>query len=367
MRIVYLAPVFRPAIGGGVVYLELMERHLGALMGVNEFCILTEKYPGQPTTETLVEGRARIVRKYPFRAGRSTRSITSYFAYAIQNLEFLELPRFLKRERVTTFIVHSSFHNNWNLLHRVIKNIAQKKSRPFLIADVRDPRLATARLKELNHYDIIVSCSENVTSHLSQERSISKKIVEIPIPHEQRQLSDADIGAALAKYGLTKKKYIFNGSGCIKEKGILELVELTSRLRQLGKDISLVVAGKKRYWNEVLEHAEQEQWLICTGEIPNVEVAGLSAGSWLDANLSRVDSFPRHSLDAIAVGSNVLLPRGVPELMRACPPFVADMSDIDALAQQAMEIASGERGRCAYDVGQHEASEVFQRYWNLLR
>src|SRR5699024_7973418 len=140
----------------------------------------------------------------------------------------------------------------------------------------------------------------------------------------------------LEKYHLPAKDYIFNGSGFNIGKGTSELVELTRRLRAHGRDLLLVIAGKKRLWTSEMEKAFAEGWLRPLGTIPTTDVQALGALAWLDANLSTIDSFPRHSLEVIARGGRVLLPPGVPEFEDFCRDHVAKVEEgYDALAEQA--------------------------------
>jgi glycosyltransferase involved in cell wall biosynthesis len=365
--IAYLSPVFSPAVGGGVVYLDLLSEQILEDGGCENFVIITESYPGMLDVETHKNGRLQILRKYPFRAGRDVKDVFSYVWYFIQNLQFLSLPFFLRKASVSVLMVHGSFINNPTTLWLVLRVIRVISPKTILVADLRDPKLPQEKIKKLKLFDLVISCSENITGRLKNDHVVYSKVHEIPIIVDVTRPSELAVRDIQKLYGLEGQQYVFNGSGLSSEKGVERLVELVTEIRRKGYDVSLVVVGKKRHWGRRLDVAEQEGWFHYLGVVTHEESLALSVGAWLDVNLSTVDSMPRHSLEALFSGSRVLLPNGVPEFERVCPDFIGHEESINDLAVKAIHIAENDFGRCEYDMTRHLPDVVIKEYVTALR
>lgn len=361
----YIAPVYKPAIGGGVIYLELLAQYLTEIKN-SELIILTEKHPKSNDTDRNNNANLKIVRLFPFRAGMSKKTLNSYIKYAIQNLQFFKLPFYIKKEKIDIVIIHSSFHNNINTINIPIKIMKKMNKHIKIISDVRDPKLNIKKLNDLDIYDKIISCSDNVTSHLVQNKKIINKIsqVKIPIVVNEKLLLQNEV--TLQKYKLHNKEYIFNGSGLSIEKGIKQIFQIAKSLRTELPYVSLVIAGRKRYWDKELEQAAKEGWFVFLDMIHHDETIILAKNSIIDINLSSVDSMPRHTLEAIAYGAKILLPAGIPEFESCCNSFIAkDISDINELTRQVKNIVSNIE-LPSYDVSQHFPNTVFSSYDDII-
>lgn len=365
-RILYIAPVYKPAIGGGVVYLEMLSKYAIELGYVEKFTILTEKFPNEPAVENDNLGISEIRRFFPYRAGKNSNSIMTYIAYFIQNIMYLFVPFMLYRRSVNVLIVHSSLHNNPNILFVLLWMVRFFMPKIKCIVDIRDPKLPVKRYWQLSKYDCILSCSDNVTKKFKNNMPLCDRIIQIPVPVEKFVPTNDEIKKIKDDYELLNVQYFFLGSGLNIEKGILLAMELTKELRKRGRNIIIVVAGKKRYWDESLEKAKKDGWLRYVGQIPHKHVITLSAGAWIDLNLSIVDSMPRHSLEVLVAGGKILLPANVPEFIRWCPDHIADMKNLNILANQAEIIGNSSRNSCMYPTREHYPKEVFKKYKEIL-
>jgi len=360
-RISYLAPVFEPAIGGGVVYVAILARELPARIAGSVFAVVTEAYPGSPAHETRADGKVEVHRVFPFRAGQSTRGVGAYVAYAMQNAQFFGLYRWLPRRGV--LFVHGSFFNNPGAIWPALRLVRRLRPQLRLILDLRDPKFPASLARKANWFDATVSCSRNISARLPGV----EHLWDIPVMIEQRHFGVDESAAVLARHHLEGRRYVFNGSGFNEGKGSSELLELVREIRKRQPDIVLAVAGKRRHWTPAMESAVREGWLLPLGIIASIDVRAISAASWLDANLSRVDSFPRHSLEALASGARVLLPAGVPEFADTCPEHIGDASrGASTLAEQAIAIADGAIGSCPYPWRQHLPDAVMAQYVDLI-
>lgn len=362
----YLSPVFLPAVGGGVIYLELLSKWILDVGGCERFIVITESYPGSLAVEKSKRGRLQILRKYPFRAGRNVKDILSYIGYLWQNIQFFSLPFFVRNTSVSVFVVHGSFINNPTTLWVVLRLIRIVSPSTILVADLRDPKLPHRKISKLSFFDLVISCSENITERLRSDPVVFSKVREIPIIVDVMRPTDDAVMHAKIRYGLERKQYVFNGSGVSSEKGAERLVELVSEIRSHGYDVLLVIVGKRRSWGRGLGEAEKAGWFHYLGEVSHDESLALSAGAWLDANLSSVDSMPRHSLEALLSGARVLLPKGVPEFERECPDYIGYEDSIEDLARKAIQIAENAFGQCGYSADRHLPGVVVKEYVSVL-
>jgi len=360
-RVLYVSPVYKPAIGGGVVYIEMLAKYCVSSGQVEKFTILTEKFPSMPAAECDESGSVEIRRLFPFRAGKSLRSMSSYIAYLIQNFQYLFIPFILYKQSKDVFIVHSSLHNNINVLPVVLYFIRLFMPHIKCVVDIRDPKLPVKSYWQLRTYHLILSCSENITSKLKKKSNFGDRVLQIPIPVENFTPTKTQIDDVQSCYGALGLKYIFLGSGSSVEKGVVSAMGVMQELRSRGHAVSILIAGKQRYWDSQMEQAKKEGWLIYLDQIPHSDVIILAAGAWVDLNLSTVDSLPRHSLEVLVAGGKALLPDNVPEFTRWCPDSVARRSDVVMLANQIEIIGDAIGVHCEYPSNEHFPDAAFKK------
>lgn len=367
-RLLVVTPLLPPAPGGGGIYTQLLVNGLLDRQFVDYVAVLTEKHPECPDAESIRDGCLNILRRFPFRAGMSGRTFLRYFHYLLQNLYFLTIPWTAYRLRVSHLLVHSSFHNHPNLMWLTVRVMRVFMSSITLIADVRDPKLPKSRFSEITSYHYVVCCSENVFQHLATRSSLIDKLVTIPIVIDIKKPSDQEVLECKKRYELESVRYLFNGSGISKEKGIDQTLEVVKLLRDMGENVCLVVAGRKRDWSKRHDDAVRSGALRYVGTIPHRDVFSLASGAEIDVNLSRssVDSMPRATLEALVAGAKVLLPKGIPEFDRDCPTYVVASDDPTEIAKQMQDIISKSQFP-SYDMKPHSPDNVLAQYDALFR
>lgn len=365
-RVLVVTPLLPPAVGGGGVYTQMLVSGLVDRDLVDLASVLTEKYPGQPNIEILSNGSLKIYRLFPFRAGDVAKGMSRHFKYLLQNIQFLFLPVICRRLGVTHILVHTSFHNNPNLMWLAVRLVHALMPSVRLVADVRDPKLPVSRFAELYIYHKVICCSQNVMQYLAGDVKLVKKLVHIPIMVDVSKPTVEEVLSCKRRYGLEGVPYIFNGSGVYKDKGTDRIVETTIALRKMGKNICLVIAGKKRDWSPYYDNASAAGILKYIGAIPHKDVSCLSAGAEADVNLSHVDSMPRASLEALMAGGKVLLPRGIPEFDCECPSNVVVSDDPREIALQLAEMI-GQVQPQGYDLSPHAPENVLLAYDRLFQ
>lgn len=368
INLLIITPVMPPAIGGGAIYTKLLAHGLLDYPEIGSIVIVTEKYPGCPEDEFAADGRIYIKRLFPFRCGNAIKEKSRYLKYMYQNMQMFSIGSMLKKYHVTHVMVHNYFHNNFSLMGLAAR-LLRTKYHVSLILDVRDPRISPKRFGRLYIYDKVICCSENVFQHFMYDSKLKDKLVLIPIIIDLRAPSREEIEQCQIKYGLRETPYIFNASGIYHGKGTDITIDLIETIRRRGEDYVLVIAGKRRDWSAKHDDAVQQGILKYLGIIPRGEVLCLSAGASLHANLShlKIDSMPRASLEAMALGARVLLPKGVPEFDADCPEYVAVSGDLDQLAQQTINILHQKDFCLRHDYRRYAPDHVIPQYVQLLK
>jgi glycosyltransferase involved in cell wall biosynthesis len=366
-ELVILAPNYYPAIGGGAIYYKLLAEGLVDGGHVGRVEVLTEAHPGCPRTSVERGGRLVVRRAYPYRTSRPEKHWSRYPLYLIENLLFLGLLRHRWRPG-TVLMVHGSFHLHPNTLRWVVALLRRFRSGgPVLICDVRDPRLPRRRFKELHAYDRVVACSRLVERVMGRDERIARKLSHIPVLIDTEQPSSATRQAVLARYGLEPGGYVFWSNGVSRLKNIEVALAAMRQVRARRPDLKLVVAGRCRDWDDSFARAQAEGTMAYIGSLDNREVLALDAEAALVLNVSEVESVPRGTLEAVAVGARLLFPPNVPEFEAACPEHVADSRDAGRLAAQILDSVEGRTPPARYPLETHGGARVLPQYAALLR
>lgn len=366
-ELVILAPNYYPAIGGGAIYYKLLAEGLVDAGHVGRVEVLTEAHPGCPRTSLSRDGRLVVRRVYPYRTSRPERHWSRYPRYIAENIAFLGL--LWRRWRPgSVLLVHSSFHLHPNMLRWIVPLLRRLgRRRPLLISDVRDPRLPRERFRELHGYDRVIACSRLVARHMGADKRIAQKLCHIPVLIEAEPPTRDELAAALARHGLRPGGFVFWPNGVSRLKNIETALAAMRRVRAHRPDLRLVVAGRCRDWDDDFARAQAEGVMSYIGALDQREVLALDAAAALVLNVSEVESVPRGTLEAAAVGARLLFPPGVPEFEEACPDHVAESRDPDRLARQILEVVEARTPTARYPLEAHGAARVLPSYAALFR
>lgn len=359
-----VTPFLFPSVGGAAIYYRLLLDKLTQCSEIASITVLTEASPARPTREVTHDGKVTILRYFPYRAGVEVSDWSRYLKYAVQNLNFLRIPRVCRAHGITHLLVHSSIHNHLSMMPLMLQHI-KRRGTIKLIADVRDPKMPQGRLHELSAYDGIIACSDSVWNMLSHRASLLPGTERIPVIIDVSRPSNHMIRSCLERFSLQGINYVFSANGISNEKGTSTLIQAITVLRAQGFEISLVVAGKKRDWSHWHDRAQEEGTLHYIGPVDQSDVFALSLGAAADVNLSTVEGMPRASLEAMAIGSNVLLPPNVPEFARYCPTLVVESTKPEEIALQIRGIIE-DRGPQCYPIASHLPASVIRDYVRFL-
>lgn len=366
MKVGILTSAYAPAPGGAANYTKLLATYLSENSAIQRVDVFTEAFPEQPKLYRSTSDKLRVHRIFPWRAGREQRDWRSYLAYAKQNVQLHRLRSWLPRD-LDVLLVHAQFHYNPNLLERALRKLRDDSANTLqLILDVRDPLMPYAKRACIELYDDVICCSNNVFKHVRELSQKRAQLHLIPILFQPPILAEQEVDDICKKYGLLGKRYLIGTNGISLAKRVDMCLEVTQRLRAAEKDLFLVVAGRRRDWGSIFAKAQGDGALKYVGALPQRELVALVSRSQLHMNPSPIEGLPRASLEAMAVGTPVLLPPNVPEFMAHSPHFVAK-KDLTELERQVRKILNRKNGETGYPVAIHYPEAVIPKYLKVFK
>lgn len=360
MHILIITPIFPPSTGGAATYYDQLIH--GLLSGgiVKRITVVTERIPGLPNYEPCDVRGIEVIRLFPYRAGGRLNKLSQYARYGIQNLLYALIAYLVLKRRPDVVLIHSSFHNYFNLLTPVVRHIS--KIVP-VISDVRDHQLPTGRLYQLEYSHALIACSLNVLGHIRKRESLIGRTVHIPVLQEKLEPRKHAI-QTLEKYSLHQVPYLLY-AGLIKpDKGIDLLLSAYELLSSRGWGEKLVLVGLAKD-SMLLRRALSIPGVRYLGPISRDELLDLMSCSRLVINLSGSEGMPRTSLEAMALGVRVIAPSGIPEFERYCPDSVACSADPELVASQIENLLSKPMQN-EYPIDQHATDAVLIQYERLF-
>lgn len=365
MRLAIVTPIFPPATGGAATYYGLLCDALIKRQVVEHIIVITEAFPGEARSKSLHNGRLQVLRMFPHRAGGTLNKARQYWFYALQNLQYMALPRVAEKAAAEVVLIHSSFHNQLNLLHMVLPSLER---RARLIADIRDHQMPQRNFRQLRHYSRIVACSQNVMSHLAADPSLSRIAQYIPIPQEPLDPPSGDACSKLdERTGLAGRAFILYAGLIKQEKGVALLLEAYAALRaQMADAPNLVLVGLAKD-QALLAKANQMDGVCHLGPMNRQDLLTLLYRSSLVVNLSSSEGMPRICLEAMALSKPVILPRHIPEFEQQAPGSVAASEDNPHVIAAQMRDTLKRGNRARYRIDQHHIDNVLSAYESLLQ
>lgn len=361
MHLLIISPIFSPSTGGAATYYHLLAVGLLGRGVVKRVTVITERLPGRPSHEHLCVSGIEVIRLFPFRASGALGLLSQYFRYGFQNLLYFRLPFLISALKPDIVLVHSSFHNIFNVFRQSIRFVA--KAFP-IIGDIRDHQLPLCRLGHLGDYHGLIVCSINVRAHVQRDPFLRSKIQHIPVVQEALLRSGQQVNRTLGKFNLEFGSYLLF-AGLIKTgKGVELLLETYRILRSRGLNTQLILIGVAKD-KKLLDRALSIPGVIYLGALPRAEVLDLMSCARLVVNISFSEGMPRTCLEALALGVRTMLPRGVPEFERYCLKSVARSKNPDDLALQVEELLASPPEK-NYPLGDHSLEAVLPQYENLF-
>lgn len=211
--------------------------------------------------------------------------------------------------------------------------------------------------ESLAHSDAVICITENVYERACAILVDKTKIYHVPLPLQLPRLpSSAILGAEVSR------PYVLFAGEVSRWKGVDVLLEAFSEFRREQPSYHLLLAGP------VCDAAFANgnyQGVSFLGEVNHEKVIALIKNADALILPSRSEGLPRVCLEAIALGTKVICPPGVPELQRACPEWVLPQIAVKEVLEKLRQVVQMPF-RSSYDLRRHDPQIVGRRIINIL-
>ena len=317
MRPLIITALYPPAVGGAATYfgsvVPELARRLGYRDEIERLTVLTERMPGQPRQWT--EGKLRVLRYLPNRISLQQRRWALHAAtYVWTQLWFAtRLPGLVQHERIDLIHFHTRYRG------RLFYASLRRSGVPVL-ADLRDKMTTPAHLADTA--DRLLCCGEGVQRFATEGGFPADRAVLIPNAFDPPDIpSPAQVSETCRQYGLTEPYLLFVGD-ITYNKGVYDLVEAYEHWKVEHPQVQLVYAGTNREGTRFLSRIERAPGVTYLGHIPRRDVLSLIRSAEILLLPSRSEGLPTVILEAVALGTKVVCPPGIPEFERHLPQFV---------------------------------------------
>ena len=358
MNLLIITPIFPPTTGGAASYYKELINLLSPNDFFNSITVFTEK-TNQFDKGENINSNVDVQRIFVNRSSRSYKGLFHIFLYFFQNLYYPSIFFKILAGQYDSIIVHSSYHNNLNLLCLFLKILPKKIT---LISDVRDKFLNKRGLYELRLYDKVVSCSKEITLILKNNNI--KNIYEIPLIQSRIAVTNNYYKLFKKKYNINKDKF-FLSAGLVKKGKNTELL-IESFLKKYSKlGYKLVLAGTIKDKSIYMKYIKEES-IIFLGSIRHTQLMELLFNCKLLINISSSEGFPRICLESIFLRKNFIMPPSISELKKYFPKNeLKDFTETGLLKK--INEQAGKPLNNKYPISKHYPKNVLKLYLELFK
>lgn len=308
---------------GGSIYFETLVKGLQRINGLKKIVILTEFAKGIPLVNT--EGTSRVFRIL-FPKGKKQRSQRwgfgmRLFTFIINNiLLLLYIPVLTLVYRVDIIHIHCSLFKIQKNLHfpnLLVYSLLMGAKKAFgtkVIVDVRGPGCT---YNFYNRFDKIICASQNTYDSAIQQGLDKGKCLLVSIPFER----------PIVHIGLSDKErlkqlqpYVCFVGRIERSKGVYELIDAFQMLSTKLPGYNLVLIGTNED-KHLLRKIKKCKKIYYLGPKSHAETIKIISQAELLVLPSKSEGLPRVCLEAMSLGTKVLLPPGIPEFSQHCKNF----------------------------------------------
>jgi glycosyltransferase involved in cell wall biosynthesis len=339
-----VTPAYPPATGGAATYFGAAVAGLLARPEIHELTVLTEQLPGYAAD--FVEGKLRVLRQLPTRVAVARRNrVADTVGYLQTQLWFeARLPRLVRRLGVDLIDFHTRYRG-W-MFHDALR-----RSRVPLIASVHDqlakPRTLASFVRRL------VCPAQSVRRFVAKGGFPVDRTVLIPLPFTVPRVPSAEqVADARHRYALGPAPYVLFIGDITARKGVYELLDGYRGWRSSPPQAQLVLAGTNRGGGRFVRRVQRTAGALYVGEVPHTDALALIRGAGIVALPSRSEGLPYVILEAVALGTKVICPPGIPEFDAVLPDWV--LPDVSAEAITAtLRAVWARRDAPSYPLSEH--------------
>ncbi|MGC9350200.1 MAG: glycosyltransferase family 4 protein [Anaerolineae bacterium] len=351
MNILVITPLYPPAVGGAATYFGDVMPRLAALDEIDRLTVLTERLPRQPS-ETVV-GDLRLLRWLPRRvSGTRRRWIGHAATYLLTQLWMAtQLPALVKREDADLIHFHTRYRGR--LFFDALKRVEVP-----VIADLRDKMTDPAPLAKVA--DRLLCCGEGVQRFAVDEGFPAERTALIPIPFTSPDVPlQARSMPVRRRYGIGEVPFLLFLGDITYNKGAYDLLDAYRSWRTRHPQVDLIYAGANREGGRFREHIDRTPGVRYLGRVPHQDAFGLIRAAEIVVLPSRSEGLPRVILEALALGTKVICPPGIPEFERHLPEFVLPDVTPNSIVMTLDKVWNSQ-GVPSYPLSDHSVSHVVE-------
>lgn len=339
LRLLVLTSLFPPAVGGASELFRILTGVWEQESSVKQLILLTERRKGSPAREIM--GKTLVLRLLPAtrRAKGPMNAAIGLWRYALLTAT---AACYLRHRRSRLVLIHGRFGRKVFL--RTLKLLGAKVA--VLLSDHYRPP------ENFAECDAVICVTESVHERARLKLSGKCQIHYVPLPLEMPRAHSltASLLATNAPY------FLFLGE-VSQLKGVDVLLEAFVAFRQGHPEHRLLLAGPVC---DPLFLGRDCPGATFLGEVDHGMALDLIERAEALVLPSRSEGLPRVCLEAIALGTKVICPPGVPELERACPDWVIRRITVtDVLAKLEQVVTLPFLG--SYDIQSHDPRRVGRR------
>jgi len=352
MRVLIITALYPPAVGGAATHFGMVVPELAERDDIEQLTVLTEHMPGQPREWS--EGKLRVLRYLPTRISLPQRPwLIHAVTYVLTQAWFAaHLPALVRRWEVD--LVH--FHTRYG--GRLFYSALRRSGVP-VVADLHDKLTDPSGL--IGVADRLLCCGEGVARFAHEGGFPSDRTVLIPIPFDPPAVpSPGRVAAIRRRYGLGTARCLLFVGDITYNKGVYDLLDAYRQWRVGHVEVQLVLVGTNREGERFLTQAEAEKGVTYLGRIPHGDVLCLMRGADMVVLPSRSEGLPRVMLEAVALGTKVICPPGIPEFDEHLSSYVLPSVAVDDIYEMLDKVWEG--GRLpTYPFSEHRLDLVVER------
>jgi len=352
MRPIIITALYPPAVGGAATYFGDIVPELAQRDDIEGLMVLTERMPGQP--RWWAKGKLQLLRYLPIRVSRPRRRWLGHaVTYLLTQIWFVaRLPGLVQHHRVGLIHFHTRYRGR-------LFYAALRRSDVPVLADLRDKMTDPARL--IGVADWLLCCGEGVQRFAIKGGFSAERTVLIPIPFTPPEIPSPEmVSEVRRRYGLGDGSYLLFVGDITCNKGVYDLLEAYRRWRLGHPQVRLVFAGPDREGERFLSQARQTAGVIYLGRVPHRDALALMRGAEIVVLPSRSEGLPRVILEAVALGTRVVCPPGIPEFERHLSPFVLPGVSAEAI-MEILDRVWSLKSPPSYPLSGHSVGRVVER------